>query len=250
LPEKRRKDAVLCIEYLVTASPEAMQSKSREEQDAYLADSLEWLRERHGADNVVYAGIHRDETTPHLYAYVVPLDPDTGRLNAKRWLGGTKALNQMQSEFAGRVGQRHGLERGIEGSRARHQTVKEFYGALDKPQVGSVAIGAETLKPKVLSKGWLSKQVETPEMVAKRLTEAVNGAFRPTVEKASVSSQERRRAKELRDTNRNLQKRLKDAQRPFQGLSREQVRELAERADEMRRQNERQRRERARDRGR
>lgn len=100
LPEKRRKDAVLAIEYLVTASPEAMQGKSREQQDAYFADSLEWLKERHGAENVVYAGIHRDETTPHMYAYVVPLDRDTGRLNAKKWLGGSKALNQMQTEFA------------------------------------------------------------------------------------------------------------------------------------------------------
>ncbi|EBF0417634.1 plasmid recombination protein, partial [Salmonella enterica subsp. enterica serovar Anatum] len=123
LPEKRRKDAVLAIEYLITASPEAMHSKSREEQDAYFADSLEWLKERHGAENVVYAGIHRDEKTPHMYAYVVPIDPDSGRLNAKRWLGGSKALNQMQTEFAEKVGAQHGLDRGIEGSKARHQTI-------------------------------------------------------------------------------------------------------------------------------
>ncbi|WP_344341131.1 MobV family relaxase, partial [Streptomyces rhizosphaericus] len=132
LPEKRRKDAVLAIEYLATASPEAMQGKSREEQDAYFADALEWLKERHGAENVVYAGIHRDETTPHLYAYAVPLDPDSGRLNAKRWLGGAKALNHMQTDFAERVGERHGLERGIEGSRAKHQTVQRYYASLEQ----------------------------------------------------------------------------------------------------------------------
>ena len=87
LPESFRKDAVQAIEYLMTASPEAMASKSREEQDAYFRDALDWLKGRHGAENVVYAGIHRDETTPHMYAYVVPRDPETGRLNAKRWLG-------------------------------------------------------------------------------------------------------------------------------------------------------------------
>ena len=36
---------------------------------------------------MVYAGVHRDESTPHMYAYVVPLDESTGRLNARRWLG-------------------------------------------------------------------------------------------------------------------------------------------------------------------
>ena len=53
-------------------------------------DALKWLRERHGGSNVVYAGIHRDETTPHMYAYVVPLDEATGRLNCRKWLGGAK----------------------------------------------------------------------------------------------------------------------------------------------------------------
>ena len=63
LPERFRKDAVQCVEYLMTASPEAMKGKSREQQDAYFADSLDWLKARHGAENVFYAGVHRDETT-------------------------------------------------------------------------------------------------------------------------------------------------------------------------------------------
>ena len=48
-----------------------------------------------------------------MYAYVVPRDPESGRLNAKRWLGGAKALRDMQSEFAEQVGRQHGLERGL-----------------------------------------------------------------------------------------------------------------------------------------
>ena len=85
-----------------------------------------------GAENVVYAGIHRDETTPHMYAYVVPRDPESGRLNAKRWLGGAKALRDMQSEFAEQVGRQHGLERGLEGSRSRHTTIQAYYGRVEK----------------------------------------------------------------------------------------------------------------------
>ena len=132
LPEKRRKDAVLAIEYLITASPEAMQELGGQGRDAYFNEALKWLRERHGGANVVYAGIHRDETTPHMYAYVVPLDEATGRLNARRWLGGAKALSEMQTDFAANVGARHGLERGIKGSRAKHERVKRHYGLVNR----------------------------------------------------------------------------------------------------------------------
>lgn len=132
LPDKRRKDAVLAIEYLITASPEAMHAMDARGRDAYFNDALRWLRERHGGANVVYAGIHRDESTPHMYAYVVPLDEATGRLNARRWLGGAKALSEMQTEFAQVVGARHGLERGIKGSRAKHERVKRHYGLVNR----------------------------------------------------------------------------------------------------------------------
>ena len=132
LPDKRRKDAVLAIEYLITASPEAMQELGGQGRDAYFNDALKWLRERHGGANVVYAGIHRDESTPHMYAYVVPLDEATGRLNCRKWLGGAKALSEMQTEFAQVVGARHGLERGIKGSRAKHERVSRHYGLVNR----------------------------------------------------------------------------------------------------------------------
>ena len=51
-----------------------MQASRKASRTPYFRDSLEWLKQRHGAENVVYAGIHRDETTPHMYAYVVPRD--------------------------------------------------------------------------------------------------------------------------------------------------------------------------------
>ena len=131
LPEKVRKNAVLAVEYLITASPEDMQGKTRAEQDAYFRDGLEWLKRRHGAENVVYAGIHRDETTPHMYAYVVPLDRQ-GKLNCRSFLGGAQALSQMQTEFAQVVGQEHGLARGIEGSKARHTSIQQYYNRVSK----------------------------------------------------------------------------------------------------------------------
>lgn len=124
--QKVRKNAVLAVEYLITASPEAMADKSREAQDAYFRDALAWLEEKHGKANVLYAGIHRDEKTPHMYAYVVPID-QRGKLNCRAFLGGSDALRQMQTDFAQVVGQQHGLERGIEGSKARHTSIQQYY---------------------------------------------------------------------------------------------------------------------------
>ena len=129
LPEKVRKNAVLALEYLITASPEAMQGKSRSEQDSYLSDSLNWLKEKHGAENVFCGAVHRDEMTPHLAVYVMPKD-DAGKLNCRKFLGDRGALRQMQTDFADRVGKRHGLRRGIEGSKATHQTVSRFYSTI------------------------------------------------------------------------------------------------------------------------
>ncbi|WP_233985965.1 MobV family relaxase [Pectobacterium versatile] len=129
LPEKVRKNAVLALEYLITASPETMQGKSRSEQDSYLSDSLEWLKEKHGSENVFCGAVHRDELTPHLAVYVMPKD-DAGKLNCRKFLGDRGALRQMQTDFADRVGKRHGLRRGIEGSKAKHQTVSRFYSTI------------------------------------------------------------------------------------------------------------------------
>ena len=131
LPEKVRKNAVLALEYLITASPEVMAAKNRSEQDRYLHDSLDWLREKHGADNVFCAAVHRDETTPHLVAYVMPKD-ESGKLNCRKFLGERGALREMQSDFADRVGKQHGLNRGIQGSKAKHERVSRFYGLITK----------------------------------------------------------------------------------------------------------------------
>lgn len=124
--DKVRKNAVLAIEYLISGSPDDLQGKTREQQDAYFRDALKWLEDKHGKANVTYAGIHRDETTPHLYAYVVPID-EHGKLNCRSFLGGPKALNQMQSNFTAEVGQKHGLQRGIEGSKAKHIDIQDYY---------------------------------------------------------------------------------------------------------------------------
>jgi len=130
LPEKVRKNAVLGIEYLIGGSPEVMHGKTRDEQDLYFRDALQWLQEKHGAANVVYACIHRDEQTPHLSAFVVPID-ERGKLNCRSFLGVQHSLRQMQTDFAAKVGEQHGLERGIQGSKAKHVSIAQYYSRVN-----------------------------------------------------------------------------------------------------------------------
>ena len=178
----------------MSASPEWFKGRDRAFVDGYFAQSLAWLRERHGEENVVGWSIHCDESSPHLVAYVVPRDGDT--LNAKKWLGGRAALSRMQSDFAEKVARHHELERGIEGSRAHHQSIKDFYAQIEKPGQ-HVIISPETVQPKVLKKGFLTSEYETPEMVAERLTASVQKAYTPAVEAAKLAASESRRADEM-----------------------------------------------------
>lgn len=131
LPEKTRKNAVLAIEYLITASPEWSGWQNKEKEQDFFKRSVEWLEQKHGKENVIATSIHRDETTPHLIAYVVPID-GRGKLNAREFLGGRSKLSKMQTDFHSKV-KDLGLERGLEGSKAEHQTVKEFYAELQEP---------------------------------------------------------------------------------------------------------------------
>jgi|GEM_PF-957544 len=131
-PEKIRSNAVHGLEYFVGGSPEALKAMSREEQDAYFTDALDWLKARHGAANVLSAVIHRDETTPHMTVMTIPLDA-RGKLNARAIVGSREKLSAMQTDFAERVGKAHGLERGLQGSPARHERVQRAYAHLTDP---------------------------------------------------------------------------------------------------------------------
>lgn len=131
-PERIRKNAVHALEYFVGGSPEKVHAMGRDEQNNYFRRALDWLKDRHGAENVLSAVVHRDETTPHMQVLVIPLDA-RGKLNARELVGGKDKLSQMQTDFARDVGQPFGLERGQERSRATHQTIQEYYGRASTP---------------------------------------------------------------------------------------------------------------------
>lgn len=157
LPTKRRKDAVIGLEYLITASPEHFGEdwqSTKNHGQAYFQDAISWLEAKHGKGCVVCKTVHLDESTPHLAAFVVPLVG--GKLNAKAFTGGAKVLAGMQTDFAASVGLKHGLERGEFRSNAVHQ---------DNAKI----------KPMVIERLELRKQVKALAAEVERLTKAVGG---------------------------------------------------------------------------
>lgn len=130
LPKKYRKDAVLGLEYLITASPEMLKEWGREKQDVYFGRAIDWVVGRHGKGNVIAASIHRDETSPHLSVFVVPKVGD--KLNGKAFTGGKTVLAKMQDDFHQNIGEHFGLERGLKNSKARHQSIGKFYGLVNE----------------------------------------------------------------------------------------------------------------------
>ncbi|MGZ8941226.1 MAG: MobV family relaxase [Methylobacter sp.] len=152
---------VIAVEYLITASPEFFRTQPPEAVDAYFDRAKAWLRQKHGADNVVSITRHNDETSPHLSAFVVPLviraagtrkrsviagKDENGRpirelrefarpaeisLSARHYFGGSKkTLSELQTEFHSEVSSCFGLERGQERSGAHHKTIRQWYSEL------------------------------------------------------------------------------------------------------------------------
>ena len=235
LPEKRRKDAVLAVEYVMTASPEWFEKATPEQEKALFQRSLQWLADKYGADRIITASIHRDEATPHLSVFVVPLTADK-RLSAKEFIGDRKKMSADQTSYAAKMLDL-GLERGIEGSKATHQRVQSFYGALERGSVSEITISAEAVTPKVLSKGVFSRTEEAPEAVAARLTAKLRDSLAPTMKNAAMAVQERRRAKEMQDTAQAKAKSVEMYAKMFKGLNKDQVRELVVQSARMQQEN-------------
>jgi hypothetical protein len=119
-----RKDAVVVCNFIVTSDNETMNALGTDRQREFFQDSVKWFSDRYGADRVLNATVHMDETTPHLHIGVMPITQD-GRLSAKAIFTKTE-MKAIQTEFARDVGEKYGLERGIEGSERTHLSEARF----------------------------------------------------------------------------------------------------------------------------
>ncbi|MBW4558130.1 MAG: plasmid recombination protein [Trichormus sp. ATA11-4-KO1] len=159
---KPRKDAVLCSDIFLSASPEYFRpynpSLAGEWDNQRMKDfanaSKNWLISNYG-DKCVRAELHLDEATPHIHAYIVPINDKTKQLSHKAMFGGdgraaSIKLSKLQDSYAAALAPL-GIERGVKGSKATHTKVKEYYQAVNSeplslelerfaPQTGETAL--------------------------------------------------------------------------------------------------------------
>lgn len=126
-PLVKRKDAIRCIEVLAAMSPDY--AKKNISTEAFELAAMTWARDTFGAENILSAVVHEDETTPHIQMLITPVTPK-GNLAASHWLDGPKKLSKLQDTYADAM-KPLGLERGIKGSKAKHEDIKTYYGELE-----------------------------------------------------------------------------------------------------------------------
>jgi hypothetical protein len=171
-----RKNAVLCVEMVLTASPEYFRPDDPGRAGYYHPQHLEafkhsvhnWLDEKYG-DRIVRAELHLDEATPHIHAYLVPLD-EKGKLNCRGLFGGRQKLSKFQDSFALAMAPL-GLERGIKGSRATHTEVKEYYAAVTQPP--DLTLDTATIHHQLADRQRVLKESAEKERTAKALAQEV-----------------------------------------------------------------------------
>lgn len=180
---KIRSDSPVAIEYMITASPEALKRMTEDEKENYFSECLKFVDSRHGDKNRLSAVLHLDETTPHLHILVFP--ERNGKLDSKSFFK-LPELTKLQDDFAIRVGKQFGLERGVKLSEVlergekphRHQSVavykaqklRETEQKLAKLEQTTADLAAiESIKPqKVLLSSRLSVTPDEFETLSKQ----------------------------------------------------------------------------------
>ena len=120
---KIKDDAVLITSFILGSDKDFFDGLAKGQQKQFFADCTDFFSERYGKENVVSAVVHLDESTPHLHLNLMPVT--NGRLCAKELFDRT-ALRDLQTDFYEAVGKKYGLDRGKEGSTAKHLDTVAF----------------------------------------------------------------------------------------------------------------------------
>ncbi|MDE6508462.1 MAG: plasmid recombination protein [Alistipes sp.] len=147
LTRKVGKNQVRAIRIMLSGSPDDMQRIVREGRlDEWCTDNMKYLAATFGRENIVSADLHLDETSPHIHATLVPIvttkrkrkkqeeravkryrtkSVSRSRLCADDVMSRIK-LKEYQDTYAAAMA-KYGLQRGIDGSEARHVDTQQFY---------------------------------------------------------------------------------------------------------------------------
>ena len=151
LERKIGKNQVRALRVMLSGSPEDMKRIRQAGQlDAWAKDSCGWLQKTFGKENVVSALLHLDEKTPHIHATVVPitrgerrkakLEREKNAQSGKRTYRTKKDRPRLCAEDVmardkliayqttyGEAMAKYGLQRGIDGSEAKHISTQQYY---------------------------------------------------------------------------------------------------------------------------
>ena len=119
-----RKDAVLCDEWIITSDKAFFEKLDQEKIRDFFETAKNYFAENYGEENIAYASVHLDESTPHMHMGVVPFE--NGKLSSKAMFD-REELKKIQDELPKYMNE-HGfdLQRGELNSEAKHKTVAEF----------------------------------------------------------------------------------------------------------------------------
>ena len=177
LTRKIGSNQVRAIRINVSGTHEDMKRIEEEGRlDEWCADNLKYFADTFGKENIVAAHLHRDEETPHIHVTLVPIvkgerkrrkreeqtkkryrkkPTDTVRLCADDIMTRLK-LKSYQDTYAEAMA-KYGLQRGIDGSKARHKSTQQYYRDIQKL--------ADNLKAEVVD---LQQQKETAQEELRR----------------------------------------------------------------------------------
>lgn len=148
LQRKIGKNQVRAVRIMLSGSRDDMKRiEQAGKLDDWCRDNLDWLKKTYGSENIVSAVVHLDETTPHIHATMIPIvtgerrkakaeqatgkkkyrkkSTDTARLCADDVMSRVR-LKEYQNTYAEQMA-KYGLQRGVDGSEAKHVTTSQYY---------------------------------------------------------------------------------------------------------------------------
>ncbi len=239
----RRKvgtNQVKAIRVLLTGSNKDMKQMEADGRlDGWCNDNLKWLWETYGEQNLVSAVLHMDEKTPHIHATIVPIVTGERRKAKQDEQNGKKKyrkkspqdvrlcaddvmarhrLKHYQDTYAQAMG-KYGLQRGIDGSLAKHISTMQYYKGLVEQQ-DSLQENIETLLGLEEEAQKKLKQVKGEINTQKMKSAAVNATTAIADGVSSLLGGSK--VKRLEAENENLKRDTANLQRQVQAEQREQ----------------------------
>ena len=132
-----KSKSVVADELLFTASHKFFDNMSKEDIMRWANTCMDFVYNDLGykKEQVLHATIHMDELTPHIHCVVIPLvkkldkrtNTERYTISKKQYIRDNIHLSELQDIYNVRLKEAgFDLERGIKGSDAEHQKVKEF----------------------------------------------------------------------------------------------------------------------------